>query len=185
MTAEYGSSSYYSSDDSQERNFIGLYIPRGSFKTNLLSVIFAATSHYIYGIFFNYEAGANLRYGYLNVGSMCFVIATALYLIRLDLTLKRLPIESRTWMYSVYKTLAVIFLTHWLLEGIWQQLANLTWELVFIGKEFLDMLHHETRNAVFQHLSSVITMKMTIYVTYVEGAVILLIVLMNPNTTQD
>lgn len=184
-SSEYSSyGSYESSDDGQD-GFIGHYIPRNSFKTNLLSVIFSAASHYIYGIFFNANATVNHRYEYPNIGSMCFVIATALYLIRLDLTLKRLPVESRTWKYSVYKILAVVFLTHLILEGIWQQLVNLTWELVFIGKELLEMLHHETRIAVFQHLSSAITMKTAMYFTYVEGIVILMIVLLNPNTSQD
>ncbi|KAL1458999.1 hypothetical protein WDU94_011018 [Cyamophila willieti] len=57
--------------------------------------------------------------------------------------------------YSIYKILAVTFLTHLILSGIWQQLVNLTWELTFIFKDFIDMLGTRTGNIVFNRLSSV------------------------------
>ncbi|XP_026688751.1 uncharacterized protein LOC113473245 [Diaphorina citri] len=116
---------------------------------------------------------------------MCFVLATALYLIRLDLSLKRLPIEERTWKYSVYKILAVTFLTHLILAGIWQQLVNLTWEMTFIIKDFIEMLYKNTGNINFHTLSSLITMTTARWITHLEGLGILTFVLLSLSSRPD
>lgn len=170
--------SYYSESDwSVPFNVV----PKDNFGTNVACIFFSGLSHYVYGIFFNAYETVNSKYGYPNIGSMCFVLATALYLIRYDLSLKRMPIE-RTWKYSVYKVLAVTFLTHLILAGIWQQLVNLTWELTFIIKDFFDVIYQKTGNFIFKDLSSLITMTTARWITYLEGLAILVFVLISLNS---
>ncbi|KAI5696539.1 uncharacterized protein LOC108252348 [Diaphorina citri] len=168
----------YEESEFEEPTFAGVrFLPRENMKTNISSVLLAALSHYLYGIFFNAYETVNSRYDYPNLGSMCFVLATALLLVRLDLSLKSLPIETRTWKYSVYKVLAVIFLTHLVLAGIWQQLVNLSWELFFMGKDCLDVLYAQTNSVLFLKLSELMTMRTAKWVTHLEGLAVLGMVL--------
>ncbi|KAL1454112.1 hypothetical protein WDU94_010396 [Cyamophila willieti] len=153
------------------------FFPRDHFKPNIASVLFAALSHYLYGIFFNAFEAVNSRYDYPNFGSMCFVLATALVLIRFDLSLKSLPIESRTWKHSVYKVLAVIFLTHLVLAGIWQQIVNLTWELFFLGKDGVNILNAQMEWRILSEISRLMTLKTAKFVTHMEGLAILVMVI--------
>lgn len=162
-------------DDSENRSL--RFLPRDNLKTNLACIIFACLSHYLYGIFFNAYESVNSRYGYPNIGSMCFVLATALILVRFDLSLKSLPIESRSWRYSVYKVLAVTFLTHLILAGIWQQLVNLTWEVFFATKDLIDQVNMSRGGGVLGLLSELMTSRTVNMLTHMEGIGILLFVL--------
>uniref|UniRef100_A0A8D9B5W4 Uncharacterized protein n=1 Tax=Cacopsylla melanoneura TaxID=428564 RepID=A0A8D9B5W4_9HEMI len=177
--------SYSEDTQSSEWSIGSKFIPSDNFGTNVACLVFSALSHYVYGIHFNAYESVNSKYDYPNIGSMSFVLATAFYLIWQDLSLRELLMGDRSWKYSIYKILAVTFLRHLILSGIWQQLVNLTWELTFIFKDFIDFLYDSTGNFVFSSISSSITMTTARWITYVEGLGILLFVLYSRNTSRS
>lgn len=169
------------SESSNDEDGVGLipFLPRNNFKTNIACIAFSCLSHYLYGIFFNAYESVNARYDYPNVGSMSFVLATVLILIRFKLVLKSLPIEVRTWKYSFYKVLAVTFITHLVLAGIWQQLVNLTWELFFATKDLLEFLNNHSDKGILHVISENMTSRAVNMLTYLEGLAILTLVIIN------
>lgn len=168
-----------SDTSAEDREIFTPFMPRDNLKTNFACVAFSCLSHYLYGIFFNAYESVNTRYDYPNIGSMCFVMATAIILVRFDLSLKSLRIEAGTWKYSMYKVLAVAFITHLVLAGIWQQLVNLTWELFFVCKDFLEFLNSYSDGGILHMISSRMTTRVVNVLTYLEGMFILAIVLLS------
>lgn len=148
---------------------------RTGYKTRVACVLTSVLVHLFRGSL-SVAEGYNETYHYPNAGSLAFVLATSLYAMTLCLHPKSLCIRSSA-VQSVFKVLLVLIISNILLVAVWQQLVNLTVEVVLL---FHDILHFFDLPAAF-----LIDNLVSYYLGHVEAFVILAWVLRNLVSSED
>lgn len=115
-------------------------------KTRAACILTPVFMHLLRGSL-NMSEGYNEIYNYPNLGSTAFVLATSLYIMSLCLHPKSLCIHNST-MQSIYKVMLVLIIANIFLVMVWQQMINLTVEIILCLHDILFYLRLPCRYLV-------------------------------------